>query len=140
MDIAGDKRLNPLDISVYVILDSFADRAGICYPGLITIAGRAQLSRPAVSASLSRLESAGYIERQIRRVPGKKGFDRTLYTLVFRHDRNLKNGAEAGNNVYRDSLKNNTEVVNDVTRVRKDIVTEDALLFTWETMTPAGCR
>ncbi|MCL2009126.1 MAG: helix-turn-helix domain-containing protein [Synergistaceae bacterium] len=83
-EILGDSRLKPLDMVVYGTLDSFADSDGKAWPSIPTIAERGSVSSATVKRALSRLESAGYINRRQRCKPGTKEFDSTLYMLSFR--------------------------------------------------------
>jgi hypothetical protein len=79
-----DKRLQPLDVVVYAALDSFADSAGSAWPGLRAIAERGKVSSATAKRAIPRLQSAGYVLREQRRVAGKKEFETTLYKLSCR--------------------------------------------------------
>jgi hypothetical protein len=107
IEMLGDSRLQPLDIVVYAVLDSFAGSAGEAWPSLRAIAERGKVSSATVKRALPRLESAGYIVRRRRYKPESKEFDNTLYTLPFRSGKegsgrteDSSNEAEAGSLEY----------------------------------------
>lgn len=55
--------------SVYMYLHDRSDTAGICWPGVKTIAADLKLSRRTVQRALNDLERAGLVTRQPRRRP-----------------------------------------------------------------------
>ena len=55
--------------SVYMYLHDRSDAAGICWPGVKTIAADLKLSRRTVQRALNDLERAGLVTRQSRRRP-----------------------------------------------------------------------
>lgn len=56
-------------LSVYMYLHDRSDAAGICWPGVKTIAADLRLSRRTVQRALNDLEKAGWVSRQPRRRP-----------------------------------------------------------------------
>jgi hypothetical protein len=117
LEMLGDIRLQSLDIVVYAALDSFADSAGSAWPGLQSIAERGRVSPATVKCSIRRLQSAGYILKEQRRVTGKKEFDTTLYKLSFRAGdigsataEVESAGAEAGSSEHRGLIPSVQEV------------------------------
>ena len=93
--LLDNQNLIALDTAVYAALDSFANNNGEAWPSLQSIAERAKVSPATVKRSIPRLENAGYIVKQRRRVPGQKEFDSTFYRLPFRY-------GEAGSEIAGD--------------------------------------
>ena len=96
LEMFGDESLRPLDIVVYSALDTFVNAFGEAWPSLSRLAERAGVSLATTKRALQRLEKAGYVTRQQRRVPGSREFDRTLYSLPFRIEGYGEDGAEVG--------------------------------------------
>ena len=96
LEMLGDESLRALDIVVYSALDTFVNAFGEAWPSLSRLAERAGVSLATTKRALQRLEKAGYVTRQQRRVPGSREFDRTLYSLPFRIEGYGEDGAEVG--------------------------------------------
>ena len=95
-EMFGDRNLKPLDIVVYSALDTFVNAFGEAWPSLSRLTERAGVSLATTKRALQRLEEAGYLTRQQRRVSGSREFDRTLYSLPFRVEECGDDGAEVG--------------------------------------------
>lgn len=95
-EMFGDRNLKPLDIVVYSALDTFVNAFGEAWPSLSRLTERAGVSLATTKRALQRLEEAGYLTRQQRRVSGSREFDRTLYSLAFRVEECGDDGAEVG--------------------------------------------
>ena len=96
LEMFGDESLKPLDIVVYSALDTFVNAFGEAWPSLSRLTERAGVSLATTKRALQRLEEAGYLTRQQRRVSGSREFDRTLYSLAFRVEECGDDGAEVG--------------------------------------------
>ncbi len=96
LEMFGDESLRPLDIVVYLALDTFVNAFGEAWPSLSRLAERAGVSLATTKRALQRLERAGYVTRRQHRIPVSRKFDRTLYSLPFRVEECGDDGAEVG--------------------------------------------
>lgn len=75
-----DSRLDTTAKAVAFVLDTYADKNGICWPGLSTIArgaGLNETNRGSVGQAIGRLEAAGYLRVSRSKRASKTHADRT---------------------------------------------------------------
>lgn len=82
---ASTKGLGEHGLRVLIALAAFCDRAGRCWPSLMTIAAAAEIDRRHVPAALAKLENVGLITRS-RTGKGKSTSYTVVYSKVSRQD------------------------------------------------------
>jgi|GEM_PF-5531649 len=70
-----------MDRAVLLALASYANRQGMAFPSLATIATSAGVNKSSVTRSLQCLENCLYITRQKRKRAGADEFTSTLYEI-----------------------------------------------------------
>lgn len=80
---ANDERLSPLDEKVFGYILALSLETGYCYASTNYLAGMIGKSRVVITRSIKKLETTGYIVKQVTR-PGYRQAERKIYPLVDR--------------------------------------------------------
>ncbi len=83
LSVLLDSELPSRAVTVYLVLNEYANKEGYCFPSLKTIAQGSGLSKSTVKRAISDLTDAGFIKKEQRfRVNG--ALSSCQYHLLFR--------------------------------------------------------
>lgn len=78
-----NRRLSAGDWRVLNLLCMYADKNGRCFPSQTLLARKLDILRQSVGRHIKRLESYGYLLRDVRPRNNRGGFPRTYYKILY---------------------------------------------------------
>lgn len=104
--IFANKNLKDIDLRVYLVLQSFANEEGYCYPSINKMADICGVSRRTIERSLSRLEEQKAIARQ-KRIKNDGGYTSNGYYLKLEPENDASNESHTIRQESRKDSDNN---------------------------------
>ena len=106
---ANDERLSPLDEKVFGYILALSLETGYCYASSNYLAEKKNKSRVVITRSIKKLETTGYIVKQVTR-PGYRQAKRKIYPLVDRMGNRLADPFSSSKDSSIPSSKGSTQV------------------------------
>ena len=106
---ANDQRLSPLDEKVFGYILALSLETGYCYASSNYLAEMIGKSRVVITRSIKKLETTGYIVKQVTR-PGYRQAERKIYPLVDRMGNRLADPFSSSKDSSIPSFKGSTQV------------------------------